>query len=153
MCEQNKVPVRVVLTHKNAEMPGYKKSGDAGADIRSVERAIIEPGYTVMVDVGMKIELPPGWEMQIRSRSGLAKRGLVVANSPGTIDSGYRGPVKVLLLNTGRGGDDEIAHVVEVGDRIAQMVLKRAPQANFMQTNELSDSDRGAGGFGSTGVK
>lgn len=176
----DKVQVKVVLTHKDAKLPGYAKSGDAGADVyatpsnlskndiaanfkfmnldfMSDEKSnrvvpqpgdyILEVGQTIMIDLGFKIELPPGWEMQVRSRSGLAKHGLVVANAPGTIDSGYRGPCMVLLRN-----NSSLCRVIRPGVRVAQFVLKRAPQASFKQVDELSDSERGEGGFGHTGT-
>jgi dUTP pyrophosphatase len=170
--------VKVLLTHKDAKFPKYAKPGDAGADVYSVPNPtsypekkvmaalqclldvegkysnlelgdyILEPGETIMVDLGFKIELLPNWEMQVRSRSGLAKRGIVVANAPGTIDSGYRGPCMVLLRN-----NNQSRRILKPGTRVAQFVLKSAPQAIFEQVNELSLSERGEGGFGSTGVK
>ena len=139
--------------HKDAVIPTYSKPGDAGADVSSVQSMLIYPGYTEMLDLGFAIEIEPGWEVQVRSRSGLAKKGIVVSNSPGTIDSGYRGPCKVLLTNTGSkpyriNGPTED----KPGDRIAQFVVKRAPQGRFEEVEELSDSERGQGGFGSTGL-
>jgi dUTP pyrophosphatase len=166
--------VKVVLT-QDAALPTYAKDGDAGADIRAIPNSntnlnyvglghlvdekfeptscdvgdyVIPPGHTAMIKTGIRIELEPGWEMQVRSRSGLAKRGLVVANSPGTIDSGYRGPCMVMLHN-----NTSLIRVIKPGTRIAQFVLKRAPQADFQLVNELSDSERGEGGFGSTGTQ
>lgn len=165
--------VKVILDHPGAKLPVYAKDGDAGADITAVANPnpnrsgftaghnekmdvvsvhpgdwVIPPGQTVMLDTGLRIELPDGWEMQVRSRSGLAKRGLVVANSPGTIDSGYRGPCSVLLHNNSR-----FVRVIKPGTRVAQFVVKPAPQAVFQIADELSDSERGEGGFGSTGTK
>jgi dUTP pyrophosphatase len=172
-----KVGVKIVLDHPDAKIPVYAKDGDAGADVYAVPQDItrentgeigmnyiapdsndfqkyepgnylLMPNQTVLIDLGFRMELPEGWEMQVRSRSGMAKRGLVVSNSPGTIDSGYRGPCMVLLTNT-------TANILQVlpGTRVAQFVLKEAPQASFEQTLALSDTDRGAGGFGSTGAK
>lgn len=138
--------VKVKLTHPNAKMPTYAKPGDAGADVYSVEDVYIEAGCTVLVDLGLQIELPDGFECQVRSRSGNASKGLVVANSPGTIDSGYRGPCKVILHNNGKLGWH-----VKTGDRVAQFVVKPVEQATFELAEELNDSERGAGGFGSTG--
>jgi dUTP pyrophosphatase len=141
------VPVKIVLTHKDAQPPIYKTDGDAGADVRSVEEITIGPGNHAVVDLGFRMELPPGWEMQVRSRSGLAaKHGIFVLNSPGTIDSGYRGPCKVILQNM-----QTRSYTVKVGERIAQFVIKRAPTAAYSVVTELSDSERGSGGFGSTG--
>ena len=169
------IRVDIMLTDEKAVMPTYAKDGDAGADVYAVPsneskivapdgyRALDEkmkevihedgdylmlPGETIMIDLGLKLGLPVGWEMQVRSRSGMAKRGLVVANSPGTIDSGYRGPCMVLLHNQ----SDE-ARIIKPGTRVAQFVLKRAPQAAFNLVDVLDDTDRGAGGFGSTGTK
>ena len=165
--------VKIVLTHPEAQVPTYAKEGDAGCDVRVVSSGkknglagkeginekgdwiviqqadyTIKPGQTVLLDLGFRIQLEPGWEMQVRSRSGMAKRGLVVANAPGTIDSGYRGPCMVLLHN-----NTEDTRVIKPGTRVAQFVLKRAPQAKFVQVDSLDDSDRGEGGFGSTGTK
>lgn len=165
----NNPTVKIMLTHPEAVMPTYAKDGDAGADIYVLPNPNspdgtweIKPGETVMVDTGIRMELPQGWEMQVRSRSGLAKKGLVVANSPGTIDSGYRGPCKVLLRNAtqakylaavpGGMAKEETVFTIEPGERVAQFVLKRAPQATFERVEELSDSERGEGGFGSTGT-
>jgi dUTP pyrophosphatase len=138
--------VKVKLTHPAAKLPKYAKCGDAGADVYSVEDATIAPGETKIVDLGIQIELPYGYECQVRSRSGNAVKGLVVANSPGTIDAGYRGPCKAILHNQSKAPIE-----VKVGDRLAQFVVKPVEQATFETADELSDSERGAGGFGSTG--
>jgi len=138
--------VKVKLTSPLAKLPTYAKCGDAGADVYSVEDAIIDPGTTKVVDLGIQIELPYGYECQVRSRSGNAVKGLVIANSPGTIDAGYRGPCKAILHN-----QSNAPIKVSVGDRLAQFVVKPVEQATFEQAAELSSSERGAGGFGSTG--
>lgn len=138
--------VKIKLTHPEAKMPTYAKFGDAGADVYSVEEVLIARGNTKLVDLGLQMELPHGYECQVRSRSGNACKGLVVANSPGTVDSGYRGPMKAILHNQS-GGD----WLVKVGDKVAQLVVKPVEQATFELAEELSDSERGAGGFGSTG--
>ncbi len=171
--------VKIVLTHEDAKVPTYAKYGDAGADVKVVPNTkkyhpevikrlefqvcrdeklnevrykdgdyIIQANETAMLDLGFRIQLEPGWEMQVRSRSGVAKRGLPVANAPGTIDSGYRGPCMVLLHN-----NTPYTRVIKPGTRVAQFVVKRAPQAQFTQVEQLDDSDRGEGGFGSTGTK
>lgn len=168
-----KVPVKIVLDSPFAKVPQYAKSGDAGADVCVVPAAdadselfgktfhsadgghdtfdvgdhYIPANQTVLLPLGFRVEIPDGYEIQVRSRSGLSKRGLIVANSPGTIDSGYRGPCMVLLANR-----NAYPVVVKAGSRVAQFVLKEAPQAEFELVSELSDSDRGVGGFGSTGV-
>lgn len=144
-----RVNVKIKLNNDDARLPKYKLDGDAGADVYSVEELVIGPGHHATVDLGFSMELPPGWEMQVRSRSGLAARhGVHVLNSPGTIDSGYRGPCKVILQN-----NSDRAYIIEKGERIAQFVIKRAPVANFIEVDTLDDSERGEGGFGSTGKK
>ncbi len=145
---RKKPNVRLERTHRDAVLPGYEKLGDAGADVRSVTETVIQPGRRALLDLGFKIEIEDGWEIQVRPRSGLAlKKGITVLNSPGTIDSGYRGPCGVILQNSSNE-----PFPVRVGDRIAQFVLKSAPQANFIWTDSVSSSERGEGGFGSTGV-
>lgn len=140
--------VKLERTDKQAVLPGYAKSGDAGADVRSVTETVIQPGARALLDLGFKIEIEDGWEIQVRPRSGLAlKKGVTVLNSPGTIDSGYRGQCGVILYNSSKK-----PFPVRIGDRVAQFVLKRAPRAEFTWTDSVSVSERGEGGFGSTGV-
>lgn len=131
-------------------LPEYKHSGDAGADVRVAGHGIytMSPGETKAFDLGMRIAIDPGYEIQVRSRSGLALKGIVVANSPGTIDSGYRGPCKVILHN-----QSDAPFNIHGGDRVAQFVVKRAPQAMFCSVDNLDETLRGEGGLGSTGVK
>lgn len=131
-------------------MPGYALPGDAGADLFADVNAPVPilPGERKLIPTGVWVELPPGYELQIRSRSGLAlKDGLVVLNAPGTIDSGYRGEIGVILANL----DDHKAVTIRKGMRIAQAVLAPVVRAVFLPVAELSESDRGTGGFGSTG--
>lgn len=142
------VKVKVKKLHKDAKLPTYAHLKDSGADVYCVEDIILDSGQTKLIKLGFAVEIPDGWEIQVRSRSGLSKNGIVVANSPGTVDAPYRGPMGVILHN--QGGEDLF---IEKGTRIAQFVLKRAPQAIFEWTEELSESDRGSGGFGSTGLK
>lgn len=133
-----------------AVIPEYQTLGSSGMDLHSVEVCTVEPGKTAMIDTGLTMELPPGYEAQVRPRSGLAaKHGVTVLNTPGTIDSDYRGPVKVILINHG-----DRPFVVNVGDRIAQMVIARVEHAlAFDKTGQtVSKTTRGTGGFGSTGV-
>jgi dUTP pyrophosphatase len=119
---------------------------DAGLDLCAVEDAVLTPGVPKAVATGLAIELPPGFEAQIRPRSGLAlKHAITIPNSPGTIDPGYRGEVKVILLNAGRE-----PYEIHSGDRIAQMVIARYEAIEWVE-GELSESERGAGGFGSSG--
>lgn len=132
-----------------AVLPVYKTEGAAGADICAYlkENIILKKGEHVLVPTGLKFEIPSGYEIQVRPRSGLAaKNGVTVLNTPGTIDSDYRGEVKVVLINLGKE-DFTICN----GDRIAQIVAAPVTQALFEKTDELSDTDRGEGGFGSTG--
>lgn len=136
--------------HPDAQRPKYAKDGDAGADVFSVEEVTLLPGETSLISLGFAMEVPYGWEMQVRSRSGLSTKGVIVTNSPGTIDSGFRGECKVILTYIGKNVD---GFKINKGDRIAQFVLKQAPTAYFEEVAELSSSDRGTGGFGSTGVK
>lgn len=138
--------VQVKLTHPDAKVPTYAKEGDAGMDVYSVEDIpSLASGETRLVDVGFDIELSPGWECQVRSRSGNACVGLVVANSPGTIDSGYRGAVKVILHNQGAPMQ------IKKGQRLAQLVVMPCYRAIVKVVDKLSESQRGTGGFGSTG--
>ncbi len=127
--------------------PHYQTEGSAGCDLRSAECVTILPGKRAIVSTGVKIELPSGFEAQVRPRSGLAaKYGVTVLNSPGTIDSDYRGTVKVILLNMG-----EEPFVINKGDRIAQLVFSEFNRCVFLKTQSLSTTERGSGGFGSTG--
>jgi len=136
-------------------LPSYETPGAAGADVRAnlpqAQRAaglVIVPGARVLVPTGLRMEIPPGFEVQVRPRSGLAlKHGITLPNTPGTIDSDYRGPVGVPLVNLG-----DAPYVVEHGARIAQMVVAPVVQARFDLAERLSDTARGEGGFGSTGV-
>ncbi len=130
-------------------LPEPATSGSAGADLRAAvdEEVVLAPGERALVPTGFSVEIPPGWEGQVRPRSGLAARfGLTLLNSPGTIDSDYRGEVRVLLVNLGTE-----PFVVQRGERIAQLVIAPAPRVRFVETGELPPSGRGEGGFGSTG--
>jgi dUTP pyrophosphatase len=132
------------------EAPSYAHAGDAGVDLRSSEDGVIQPGERKTVGTSLHIAIPAGFVGLVHSRSGLAaKNGVIVLNSPGTVDAGYRGEIKVTLLNT----DKTAPFVFKIGDRIAQLVFQRVEQAKFISVKHLPDSDRGAGGFGSTGVK
>lgn len=154
--ESMSVKLKVKFINKsNNQDPTYEKEGDSGFDIRAfVEKPIeIEPGHRALIPTGLYFEIPSGYELQVRSRSGLAlKYGIMVLNSPGTVDSGYRGEIGVILYNS-----DKLApFYVHNGDRIAQGVIAAVQTMNktkFIKTDSLSSSDRGLGGFGSTGVK
>lgn len=133
---------------EDAILPEYAKEGDAGADLYSVEEVVVPARGRALVKTGISIQLPKNTEAQIRSRSGLAiKSGVFVLNSPGTIDEGYRGEICVILFNT---TDEEF--IVKKHMRIAQMVVKLVLPSRFFEVDELTDSDRGSNGFGSTGV-
>jgi len=139
-------PVDVLWTGENA--PGYAHPGDAGADLVSTEAFVLQPGERRLVGTGLRIALPEGYAAFVVPRSGLAaKHGITIVNAPGTVDAGYRGEVKVALLNT----DQSAAHEVHVGDRIAQMIVMPVPRVTFTRVEELPDSVRGQGGFGSSG--
>jgi len=133
-------------------LPAYETAGAAGADLRAnlPDRSSVTlvPGARALVPTGLRLDIPQGYEVQIRPRSGLAlKHGITLPNSPGTIDSDYRGPLGVIVMNAGEA-DFTIKH----GDRIAQMVVAPVLQAQFTLVRALSETERGSGGFGSTGV-
>jgi len=140
-----------VLTVADPEfLPTYALPGDAGADLRSSESGVIPPGERRMFKTGVSIALPSGYVALVHPRSGLAaKHGITVLNAPGTVDAGYRGEIAVTLLNT----DLKNEFVVERGDRIAQLVIQAVEIADFVVVEQLPGSDRGTGGFGSTGKK
>lgn len=130
-------------------LPAYATEGSSGMDVRACESAVIKQGERCAVATGLFIEMPLGCECQIRPRSGLAfKHGVTVLNAPGTIDSDYRGEIKVILVN--HGSED---FKVEPGDRIAQMVFAQVARVSLVRAEELDDTERAAGGFGSTGRK
>lgn len=134
--------------HPDAVLPSYAHEGDAGMDVRSVEDAEIAPGSRALVHTGLVMILPRGYEAQVRPRSGLAlKHGVTVLNTPGTIDEGYRGEVGVILANFG-----DAPFAVKRGDRIAQIVVAPVTRAEIVETDEVDGTERGGGGFGSTGV-
>lgn len=141
--------LKIKLVHPDAKLPKRANPTDSGLDLCSVETVDVYPWTQAIVDTGLQIELPPDTEAQIRPRSGLAaKHKITVTNSPGTIDEGYQGNLKVILFNLGRD-----KFTVEKGDRIAQMVIAPVLRPEIELVTELSDSERGENGFGSTGVK
>ncbi|MCL1812354.1 MAG: dUTP diphosphatase [Treponema sp.] len=142
--------MRVYRTDKNAALPGYATAGAAGADVEAFipEELTLQPGQRVKIPTGLVLEIPAGWEAQVRPRSGLAlKHGITVLNTPGTIDSDYRGELEIILINL--GSDPCIIHN---GDRIAQLVFAPAPQVHFETTEKPESTLRGGDGFGSTGI-
>jgi len=143
------IKVKTLKLHEDAMIPEYKTLGASGVDLRTVKTIVIEPKDTVIVGTGLAFEIPEGYEMQIRPRSGLsAKTKLRIANSPGTIDSDYRGEVGIIIDNTGIEPITILA-----GERIAQAVIQKVEQVIFEEVDQLSDTKRGKGGFGSTGTK
>jgi dUTP pyrophosphatase len=141
--------VQVQLLHPLAVAPSYAHDGDAGADLVCVHDVHLAPGERTLVDTGIAIAIPRGWVGLVHPRSGLAaKRGLGIVNAPGTIDAGYRGEVKVCLINLDPG------HTIDLpaGSRIAQLVIQRVERAEFPIVAELPEAERGVGGFGSTGI-
>lgn len=141
------IRVKVVRLDKSLPLPKYANEGDAGMDLYSAEESVLEPSEFRVLSTGIKIELPVGYEAQIRPRSGFAaNEGISVLNSPGTIDSNYRGVIKVVLVNHGKKPFE-----VKKGDRIAQMVFKKVEKAELKEVEFLSETNRGEKGFGSTG--
>ena len=139
--------INIKKLHKDAVLPSFAYIGDAGADICSVEHIFIPPKHWQIIKTGISIELPDGYEAQIRPRSGLAaKHGITVLNTPGTIDSGYRGEIGVIIMNH---SNDEFEIVI--GMKIAQMVIAQYEIVKYNEVKILSDTERGHGGFGSTG--
>ncbi|NII71020.1 dUTP diphosphatase [Microbacterium ulmi] len=131
-----------------SEVPVYAHPGDAGADLVSAESVRLEPGRRALVATGVRVAIPDGYVGFVVPRSGLAaKHGITIVNSPGTVDAGYRGELKVSLLNT----DADSAYDVAVGDRIAQLIVMPVSRARFIPVEELPESVRGEAGFGSTG--
>jgi dUTP pyrophosphatase len=140
--------IRIQRLRPEAQLPDYAHGPleDAGLDLHAAEDALLEPNVPVLVPTGLAIEVPPGCEAQVRPRSGLAARhAIILPNSPGTIDPGYRGEVRVILLNLGRQ-----AYQIHRGDRIAQLVVARYEAVEW-EESDLSETKRGAGGFGSSG--
>ena len=136
---------------KNIELPKYETNGSSGMDLSAnIEKQIkIEPGKTSIIPTGISVSIPKNFEIQIRSRSGLAAKSQIsVLNSPGTIDADYRGEVGIILINHSKK-----EFIVNNGDRIAQLVFNKFEQIEWSNVKELNETDRGTGGFGSTGVK
>jgi dUTP pyrophosphatase len=141
--------VKFVKTNPLAKIPTYSKKNDSGADLYSVEDVKLWAQYPQAIDTGLRIKLPEGYEAQIRPRSGLSLKNITVSNTPGTIDNGYTGPLKVILVYH---GPSNTSYEIRIHDRIAQMVLSRYEQTDsFEEVSELEQTDRGEGGMGSTG--
>jgi dUTP pyrophosphatase len=170
-----KVNVKIKRLHKDAVIPRYAHEFDAGFDLVAIEDVIIEPGETKLVRTGLAMSLPPGYELQVRPRSGISLRTKLRVVL-GTVDAGYRGEIGVIVDNTRETDDCTIpafkamtidgepidlpsggvvygTYIIRKGDRVAQAVIKPVEQAQFVEVDELDETERGAGGFGSTGVK
>ena len=145
------IKIQIKKLSTSVSIPKYETLGSSGMDIAAhiKNNIIIYPGEKALVPTGFSIAIPRGYEVQIRPRSGLAaKKSITVLNTPGTIDADYRGEIKVILINLGKE-----KFVVENGERIAQMVVCPVVQANLQEVEELSQTERGSSGFGSTGTK
>ena len=143
------VEIKFLKLRDTARLPAYKTLGAAGADLFAAEPVEIGPGEVKLVPLGFSTSFPEGFEVQVRSRSGLAaKQSIFVLNSPGTVDSDYRGEWGVILANFGK---DRFS--VRAGDRIAQMVVNQTAQAVFTPVSELDETERASGGYGSTGIR
>jgi dUTP pyrophosphatase len=142
--------VSIARLHPEARIPAAAYLDDAGLDLSSVEHVTLAPGVRRTVCTGLAVAIPPGYAGFVQPRSGLAaKRGITVVNSPGLIDAGYRGELRVVLLNT----DPAEEFTIEVGDRIAQLVILAVPRVRLVEVDELPDSERSASGFGSSAVR
>ncbi len=142
------VEIRVKRLHPDAKIPEVAKTGDVAFDLYSVIDYELRPGERYAIPTGIAIEIPVGYEGQVRPRSGLAlKEGVTVLNTPGTIDSGYRGEVKTIMINQGSA-----LFQITKGMRISQLAIRPVPEVTFIEVDELSETDRGKGGFGSTGT-
>lgn len=143
------VKILVKKFNKNIKLPAYKTSGSSGMDLVAYikNKIIINPGKTAMIPTGIAVAIPKNYEIQIRPRSGLAvSKGISVLNTPGTIDSDYRGEIKIILINLGKKSFD-----IKSGDRIAQIIVCPISKAKFKEVKQLPKTTRGKGGFGSTG--
>lgn len=144
------IVIPITRMHENAVIPQYAHLSDAGADLVSVESVTLRPGERRLVPTGIAIALPEGYVGLVHPRSGLAIRnGVALVNAPGTIDAGYRGEIKVCLINL----DPQVNVELPAGTRIAQLVVQEVARANFVEVSELSETERGDGGFGSTGLQ
>jgi dUTP pyrophosphatase len=148
--------IEIIIHHitdqySDIPLPEYSTEGSSGLDVRAAveNEMVIEKGKVALVPTNLRVEIPIGYEIQVRPRSGLAaKSGIGILNSPGTIDSDYRGEIKIILFNFG-----EEDFVIKRGDRIAQLVISKVYRANLILTDDLNESKRGSGGFGHTGTK
>ena len=141
--------IKLKKLDERAKIPEYKTPGSAGFDFEVLEDMVIFPGETTFIPTGLAVEIPDGYEMRIRPRSGLsATTNLIIPNSPGTIDSDYRGEIGIILYNTG----EKFGHYVNYGDRVAQGVIVPVVQVDIEEVNSLNETERDSQGFGSTGI-
>lgn len=148
MPDSHNLHIRASALSSNAKVPTYAKYGDGACDLVSVVDAVLKPHQRKLIPTGLKLEIPFGYGGMVLPRSGLAiNHGVTCLNAPGLIDSGYRGEIKVILYNS----DPEDEFQVRIGDRVAQLVVVALPQLEFSLVGELSESERGSGGFGHTG--
>ncbi len=144
------IQVKIKRLDPELPLPRYANPGDAGLDLYSAQDVTIEPGRRVMIPTGVAIALPQGYAGFVQPRSGLAaKKGLSIVNTPGLVDSGYRGELKVIAINS----DAEEPIVISRGERVAQLVVQRVPSVELVEVDELDQTERGEGGFGSTGLR
>ena len=147
---EGNVIVRMRRLSDDVVLPTFAHAGDAGMDLRSIETVTLQPMERRLVATGLAVAIPDGYAGLVLPRSGLAlKEGLTVANTPGLIDAHYRGELKVIAINV----DPKNPVTIEAGDRIAQLVIQRIPEVQIVEVDELDDTDRGEGGFGSSGIR
>jgi deoxyuridine 5''-triphosphate nucleotidohydrolase (dut) len=143
------IDIKIKLLDKSIPVPGYAHSTDAGIDLYSAIDCVLKPYDRKLIPSGIKLSIPEGYAGFVQPRSGLAiKNGIALVNSPGLIDSGYRGEVCIIMINL----DKKKEFIIKKGDKICQLVIKKIEHANLIEVEELDDSDRGEGGFGSTGI-
>ena len=143
------IVVRIKRLDPTIELPAYAHAGDAGLDLRSAESLTLQPYERRLVSTGLAVAIPAGYAGFVQPRSGLAiKQGLSIVNTPGLVDSAYRGELKVILINL--DANEPIS--IQRGDRIAQLVIQRVPEVTLQEVDELDSTDRGTGGFGSSGI-
>lgn len=141
--------IRIKKIRDNAVTPHYEHDGDAGMDLYAVEDVSLRPGQRELIPTGLQVEVPKGYEMQVRPKSGLAlKHGITILNTPGTVDSCYRGEVGIIMFNT-----SDRDYEVKAGEKVAQAVIAKVEKAVVEEVGELTETQRGPGGFGSTGKK
>jgi dUTP pyrophosphatase len=143
------IDIKIKLLDKSLPMPSYAHKTDAGIDLYSAVSCVLKPYERKLIPSGVKLSIPEGYAGFVLPRSGLAiKNGISLVNSPGLIDSGYRGEICIIIINL----DKEMDFTIKKGDKICQLVIKKVEKANLIEVEDLDDSDRGEGGFGSTGI-